>query len=76
MKTDNAMTKEQAIQHNKAVIDSIIESLIENQYVDPIKFILDPTYAIGMISIYMEAANTAREMMGMPQLVLYDIEED
>lgn len=70
------MTKEQAIQHNKAVIDSIIESLIENQYVDPIKFILDSNYAIGMISIYMEAANTAREMMGMPQLVLYDIEED
>lgn len=70
------MTKEQAIQHNKAVIENIIESLIENHYVDPIKFMLDRNYAIGMISIYMDAANTAREMMGMPQLIIYDIEEN
>lgn len=70
------MTKEQAIQHNRAVIENIIEALIENHYVDPIKFMLDHNYAIGMISIYMDAANTAREMMGMPKLVIYDIEED
>jgi hypothetical protein len=69
------MTKEQAIKHNTVVLNNVITSLIENHYVNPVEFMGNPRYAVEMISMYIDAANVAREIMNMPKLVLYNIQD-
>ena len=68
-----AITKEQAIAHNKEIISDMIATLAENKMVDPVKFITDRQYAVQCINNCLEATNLARTSMGMPKLFLYNV---
>ena len=70
------MTKEQAIQHNRAVISNVIHALIEERLADPVQLLTDYEYMVDRISAYINAANLTREMMHMPKLFLYEIPEE
>ena len=75
-KSIKIMTKEQAIQHNREVISNVIQALIEERLVDPVRMLTDHSYMVDNISTYIKAANIAREMMHMPKLFLYEIPEE
>ena len=53
----------------------MIIALVENNMVDPSRFLLDTNYAAERISTYIKAANMVREMMNLPKLFLYEIGE-
>lgn len=67
------MSNEEKLQHNKTVIGNVMTSLVETGKADPVKLLSDTHYAIEMVTTYLEAANLARSMMGMPQLFLYNL---
>ena len=69
------MTRTQAIQHNEKVIREVINALVDFKLADPYDLITNHKYALEMVQIYLEAANIAREMMHMPKLVLYTIND-
>lgn len=71
-----AITKEQAIAHNKEVINGLIATLTENKMVDPVKFLTDRNYAQNCLNLCLEATNLARETMGMPKLVVYSVQQE
>ena len=67
------MSDEEKLQHNKTVIGNVMTALVETGKADPVKLLSDGQYAAEMVTTYMEAANLARSMMGMPQLFLYNM---
>lgn len=67
------MSDEEKLQHNKTVIGNVMTALVETGKADPVKLLSDGQYAAEMVTAYMEAANLARSMMGMPQLFLYNM---
>ena len=69
------MERAEMIAHNQEVVKNVIIALVENNMVDPSRLLLDINYAAENISTYIEAANMAREMMNMPKLFLYNINE-
>lgn len=69
------MTREQAITHNESVITGILLALVDNNLADPYRLITNPKYASERITTYLEAANITREMMNMPKLVIYNLDE-
>lgn len=69
------MTKQQAIDHNNKVVTDVIETLFAFKMVDTMKMFTDPRYAKRSVVNYINAANLARETMGMPRIVLYAIND-
>ena len=69
------MTKQQAIEHNNKVVTDVIETLFAFKMVDTMKMFTDPHYAKRSVVNYINAANLARETMGMPRIVLYAIDQ-
>ena len=69
------MDKKKAILHNNRVVERAIKDLFEFKMVDPVKMLSDRSYAGRSIKNYLDAANVARETMGMPKIQLYDISE-
>ena len=67
------MTTEEAMDHNKRVINDIVSTLVETGKADPIRMMSDLDYAAEMISTYIEAANLARSTMNMPPIVIYPV---
>ena len=67
------MSDEEKLQHNQTVIGNVMTALVETGKADPVKLLSDGQYAAEMVTTYMEAANLARSMMGMPQLFLYNM---
>lgn len=67
------MSDEEKLQHNRTVIGNVMTALIQQRKADPVKLLCDRQYAAKMVTTYMEAANLARSMMGMPQLFLYNM---
>ena len=67
------MSDEEKLQHNRTVIGKVMASLVETGKADPVRLLNDGQYAAEMVTTYMEAANLARSMMGMPQLFPYEI---
>ena len=71
MLDNRTMTIEEAMNHNRRVIDDIVSTLVESGKADPIRMLSDLDYASEMISTYIQAANLARSTMNMPPLVIY-----
>jgi hypothetical protein len=69
------MTKQQAIEHNNRVVTDVIETLFAFKMVDTMKMFTNPNYAKRSVVNYINAANLARETMGMPKIVLYAIND-
>lgn len=69
------MDKKRAIIHNNRVIKSAIQDLFDFKMVDPVKMLTNSAYARHSVYNYIEAANVARETMGMPRIFLYDLSE-
>ena len=67
------MTVEDAIDHNRRVINDIVSTLVETGKADPIRMMSDPEYAAEMVTTYIEAANLARSTMNMPPIVIYPV---
>ena len=63
------------MQHNREVVSNVIQALVEERLVDPVRMLTDYRYMVDNISTYINAANIAREMMHMPKLFLYEISE-
>ena len=70
------MTRAEAIAHNQKVVKNVINALVEFKLVDPFKMLTDHNYAINSIQNYIAAANIVRDMMRMPRLELYNINEE
>lgn len=69
------MTIEEAMDHNKRVINDIVSTLVETGKADPIRMMSDPEYAVEMVTTYIDAANLARSMMNMPPIVIYPVDD-
>ena len=69
------MTIEEAMDHNRRVINDIVSTLVETGKADPIRMMSDPEYAVEMVTTYIDAANLARSMMNMPPLVIYPVDD-
>jgi len=72
---NRTMTIEEAMNHNRRVIDDIVSTLVETGKADPIRMLSDLDYASEMISTYIQAANLARSTMNMPPLVIYPVDD-
>lgn len=69
------MTIEEAMDHNRRVINDIVSTLVKTGKADPIRMMSDPEYAVEMVTTYIDAANLARSMMNMPPLVIYPVDD-
>lgn len=72
----SVITKAQMLAHNDQVIKNVLITLVEEKLADPARLLLDTEYTCEMVATYLKAANIAREMMNMPKLYLYEIEEN
>lgn len=72
---NRTMTVEEAMNHNKRVINDIVSTLVETGKADPIRMMSDPEYAVEMVTTYIEAANLTRSAMNMPPLVIYSVDD-
>ena len=71
MLDNRTMTVEEAMDHNRRVINDIISTLVETGKADPIRMMNDLDYAVEMINTYIQAANLTRSAMNMPPIVIY-----
>lgn len=55
------MTKEKVI--------DIIDTMLEYGLIDPVRALIDQKYLVESVLMYIESANTAREIMHMSPLV-------